>query len=754
MVFALCLVATIFSWIGFTRNIDEKIRAEVMLEADEVSYKIVECLNDHEQILRSGVGLFNISDSVSRNQWRIFVASLQLEQHHPGILGVGYSIWLRPEDVSANIKKIRDEGFPEYVIRPPGTRPFYTSIIYLEPFNWRNSRAFGYDMYSEPIRRDAMDRAVNEGVPTMASNITLVQETEKDKQAGLLMYLPVYRTGKPRDTPEQRRTALKGFVYSPIRVKDFVYGSLGKFPTNIGFEIYDGKMPRPDKKMFSSYASENVALPDSFRPLVSITKGIQVFGSNWIIVCKSLPAVEDKYSRANAYLILLAGLLISTLLTVIALFLVKNRDRALKMALIMTKELRDSEEKVRLILDTSCEGIVCLDLEGCCTLCNPAGVRMLGYHTQEELLGKNMHQLVHHSHEDGSSFPQEDCPCLRVLTDSVSYHSDSEVYWRYDGTCFPVEYWAEPHYRDRRVIGAVVTFMDITERRDNQKALLELNRGLESRVANEVAKNREKDRALMLSEKMATLGQLAAGVAHEINNPMGYIACNLNTLINYYEKIRKFDDIRQENCSCACSEMVAKNIFDSRNKLDIEYLLTEGIDLINESLEGVERVTKIVQELKGFSRMDKDELQPMALNGCLDRALTIAHNELKYVARVRNEFATVPDILCHPGQLNQVFVNLLVNAGQAIIESGEIVVKCWHDEKYVYASVSDTGCGMPEEVRARIFEPFYTTKEEGKGTGLGLSISYEIIKNHRGEITVESEVGKGTTFMVRLPLAV
>ncbi len=187
VVFAICFAATIYSWIGFSRNIDEKIRAEVLSEADEVSGKIVDCLNDHEQILRSGVGMFNATGTVTRNEWRIYVASLQLEQHHPGILGVGYSTWLRPDEVSANIKKIRDEGFPEYIIRPPGARPVYTSIIYLEPFNWRNSRAFGYDMYSEPVRRAAMDRAVNEGITSIASNITLVQETEKDIWCSLVV---------------------------------------------------------------------------------------------------------------------------------------------------------------------------------------------------------------------------------------------------------------------------------------------------------------------------------------------------------------------------------------------------------------------------------------------------------------------------------------------------------------------------------------------------------------------------------------
>ena len=245
------------------------------------------------------------------------------------------------------------------------------------------------------------------------------------------------------------------------------------------------------------------------------------------------------------------------------------------------------------------------------------------------------------------------------------------------------------------------------------------------------------------------MGQLAAGVAHEINNPMGYIASNLNILLNYYKNIARYDVFMQEHCACASKETIA----EIRSKLDLDYILEEGDDLIKESLEGAERVMKIVLELKAFSRMDKEELMPVALNGCLERALTIAHNELKYVATVRTEFSPVPEVLCNPGQLNQVFVNLLVNAGQAMTSPGEIVVRCCHDEKFVYASVSDTGSGMPEDVRERIFEPFYTTKEEGKGTGLGLSISHEIIKDHGGDIKVESELGKGTTFTVVLPLA-
>ncbi len=295
--------------------------------------------------------------------------------------------------------------------------------------------------------------------------------------------------------------------------------------------------------------------------------------------------------------------------------------------------------------------------------------------------------------------------------------------------------------------------LEIEERRNSQQLLEELNGNLAARVTAEVTKSRERDRASMQSEKMATLGQLAAGIAHEINNPMGYISNNLQMMIGYLDKISSFDRIQQEMCladpTCSAHEVVSV----SRKQLDMEYLLRDGADLIKESLNGAEQILTIVQELKGFSRMDGMEKQPVTLSDCLERALTVAHNQLKYVAAVRTEYAPTPRILGHPGQLNQVFLNLLVNAGQAITAPGEIVVKCWHDESFVYASVSDTGSGMSEEVRERIFDPFFTTKDMDKGTGLGLSISHEIIKNHRGEITVTSEPGLGTTFTVKLPLA-
>ncbi len=301
---------------------------------------------------------------------------------------------------------------------------------------------------------------------------------------------------------------------------------------------------------------------------------------------------------------------------------------------------------------------------------------------------------------------------------------------------------------------------EVVQRRMGQELLQQqqqqlelLNTKLEERVADEVKKNRGKEQALMQSEKMASIGQLAAGVAHEINNPMGFISCNLRTLAEYFDQLIQFDKVLQENGRDGLPLEALELIERSRLSLEIDEIFADGAELIDESLDGAKRVAKIVQDLKSFSRMDTLESGPVSLDRCLESALTICINELKYVATIRKEYEPLPEVLCHSGQLNQVFLNLLINAGQAIVPPGEIVLKCWHEASFVYASVSDTGQGIPEAIRDRIFEPFFTTKDVGKGTGLGLSISYEIIKKHGGEIMVESVVGSGTTFTVKLPSA-
>ncbi len=285
----------------------------------------------------------------------------------------------------------------------------------------------------------------------------------------------------------------------------------------------------------------------------------------------------------------------------------------------------------------------------------------------------------------------------------------------------------------------------------DQYRLLKENQRLKAAIAAVVEKNLEKDLALMRSEKMAAIGQLAAGVAHEINTPMGYISCNLTVLATYQEQIVRFIHDRRISGGHAPTATPAETVAADRESQAMESILEDLPELIKETLEGAERITKIVKDLKNFSRVDKLEHEAVTLTSCLESALTICFNTLKKVARIRKEYEAGPKVLCHPGQLNQVFLNLLLNAGQSMVEPGEVVLKVRHDDHFVYASVSDTGGGIPGEIMSRIFDPFFTTKEVGKGTGLGLSISSEIINKHNGELLVESVVGVGTTFTVKLP---
>ena len=242
------------------------------------------------------------------------------------------------------------------------------------------------------------------------------------------------------------------------------------------------------------------------------------------------------------------------------------------------------------------------------------------------------------------------------------------------------------------------------------------------------------------------------GVAHEINNPMGFIISNLNSLDKYTKKITEFIRAQDDAIgTCNCAGAARTPLTEARRSLKIDYVLDDSPTLIAESLEGAERVKRIVQDLKSFSRIDGTEYSAVDLNNVMDSTLNIVWNELKYKATVRKDYGPIHAIRCNPGQLGQVFMNLLLNAVQAIPESGEIGIRTWDDGSVVHVAISDTGVGIPEEKLHRIFEPFFTTKEVGAGTGLGLSIVYDIVKKHKGEIEVASEVGKGTVFTINIP---
>jgi signal transduction histidine kinase len=338
------------------------------------------------------------------------------------------------------------------------------------------------------------------------------------------------------------------------------------------------------------------------------------------------------------------------------------------------------------------------------------------------------------------------------------------------------------------IIGAIETLQDISERKIAEAALLkaqteieevveqrtaqlaEVNHKLREDVArreaaeqsllnrnNELnllnAKLTDAQEHLVQSEKLASIGQLAAGVAHEINNPIGYIFSNFGTLEKYLGDLFLMLEIYAQWEEKTSDQNMIAQLKVARDDVELDFLKEDIPVLMKESREGIVRVREIVQNLKDFSRVDQTtDWQFSNLNLGIETTLNVVHNEVKYKADVVRELSEIPDVQCMPSQINQVVMNLIVNAAHAMgPQRGVITLRSGQLEDKVWFEVADTGSGIPAEVLPKIFDPFYTTKPIGKGTGLGLSMSYGIVQKHNGTIEVKTEIGKGTTFRVTLP---
>ncbi|MFZ2162498.1 MAG: ATP-binding protein [Sideroxyarcus sp.] len=312
-----------------------------------------------------------------------------------------------------------------------------------------------------------------------------------------------------------------------------------------------------------------------------------------------------------------------------------------------------------------------------------------------------------------------------------------------------VDYITKPYHLPI-ILGRVRTQIELKRARDGLRGQ---NACLEAEVAKRLKEIQQVHIQLMQSEKMAAIGQLAAGIAHEINNPVGFVKSNLKTLDTYRQDILELLDAYEtlEN-ACSSNEAALLKVRTIKQQKDIGFLRTDIGQLIAESRQGMARVTKIVSDLKDFAHAENQEWLLADLNSGIDSTLNIVWNEIKYHCTLNKDYGDIPKIYCMPSQINQVLLNLLVNAAQAIPEKGEITIRTGQVGEEVFIAIADTGSGIPPENLARIFEAFFTTKPVGKGTGLGLAISFDIVQKHKGRIEVESTVGKGTTFTVWLPV--
>ena len=299
---------------------------------------------------------------------------------------------------------------------------------------------------------------------------------------------------------------------------------------------------------------------------------------------------------------------------------------------------------------------------------------------------------------------------------------------------------------------------EVDKRREIEKQL----RRSKSELQNTIKQLQKTQAQIIQSEKMASIGQLAAGVAHEINNPVAFVSSNLNTMAQYQTQLadilrKSMEVVNALNNGGKSGQLpealsaASVEVQELAEEMDLEFLYEDFPQLIEESLEGAVRIRKIVSDLKDFAHPGEQERTAADINQGLETTINIVWNEIKYKAELVRDYGDIPPVISYPQQINQVFMNLLVNAAQAIKKDGEIVVKTRHVDDHVIVQISDNGCGIPEDIKPKIFDPFFTTKEIGKGTGLGLNMAYNIIKRHNGSIEVASSVDNGTTFTIILP---
>jgi len=430
-------------------------------------------------------------------------------------------------------------------------------------------------------------------------------------------------------------------------------------------------------------------------------------------------------------------------------------------------ELEASERRHRALVTTASKagvGIAVIQNDGkrkgVFKFVNSGIAKFTGY-TTDELLNMNMMEIIHpDSHEEIWKLYTQKSPKDEVRS-TYQFWSITK-----GGEKIPIEISTGVTEFDGKK--ALVCYArNISEKVRAEEQMRNTSQNLEKMVEERTAELKKTlddlqntQSQLVQSEKMASIGQLAAGVAHEINNPVGYVKSNLGTINEYRQDLMKllrqyqnleaiFEKKKMTTRSRTLREAF-NNIRGVKDEIDLMYIIDDHKNVIEESLEGMERVTKIVADLKDFAHMDKAKLEYSDINKGIESTLNIVWNELKYKAKVIKELGDIPLVKCYPQRLNQVFMNILVNAAHAIDDKGEIRVNTMADNGHVEIRISDTGCGIAPEVIPKIYDPFFTTKDVGKGTGLGLNVAYNIIEKHRGSIDVESQVGKGTTFKIRL----
>ncbi len=695
-------------WRHFENQSTEREERRFERRVNETIQDITDRLERYKMILQGGAGVFMASEEVSREEWRAYVEYRRVQTLFPGIHGLGFAPVIRRAELEEHIRSMRSEGFPDYTVWPEGERDEYTPVIYLEPMNERLRRVIGYDMFSEAVRRAAMTRARDTGEVSISGRVRLVGETEKDTQPGFLMYVPVYGKGTAVSSPEERRAAIRGYVYGAFRMKGFIKGIFGQSNPMVCFRIYDGVGISSATLMYESHVDAGATDPHvSRRPRFIATKTLDLYGHQWTLTLESTPLFEAEADLLTPKIIFGGGILISLLLFLLLRNLESVGVRAMSLAREMTAALRESEARYQILTDNLSVGV---SLIGPGMEVLAANATLRGWFPG---LDPETHPLCFTVYSTPPlTEPCEGCPVVMAYQDGEVHMAERPALTSLGErllriTAVPVR------GADGRIIHVHATLEDITQQKQLEQETI-------AREAAEEA-NRQKSRFL-------------SHMSHEIRTPM-------NAILGFAQILEHDPSLTP------------------RQKEQVRSILRSGNHLL-----------KLINDILDLSKIEAGHVELRPVVFCLADLMEELEMMFRSRAQAKHlQFLVDRDedlpsyVNADEGKLRQVLINLVGNAIK-FTERGGVALRVRSEPPQarpegdkrslrLVFEVEDSGPGIPESELERIFDSFQQGQAVANagGTGLGLAISRRFVEMMGGRLMVESVVGKGSVFRFDVP---
>jgi PAS domain S-box-containing protein len=708
------LAATLLTWYASSAREDAAERVQFEFVANNLVGDVTDRLQINVQALWGAAGLLAANPDVTRAQWRAYVDALQLPERLSGTSALGYAKRVSAQEQAAHVAEMRRQGFENYAIWPAGGRGEAVVVTYIEPLVDRLVPVLGYDVASGGAERGAaLERARDTGEPTLSSRITLLRRPD---EPSFILFLPIYRGGAHPASVEERREALTGYVYAAFRASEFIQSrgiAQQAAQANAALEIFDGPVAQEEHLLFRS-----PDFPQALPPSVYATTVAElVAGRTWLFRIAALRPFTQYLQSQAPFLILISGLLISALASAVVGTLAVNRAQAVEAnerlradmvrRLHAEEQLRQSETKYRQLFDSIPLPIFAIDRA---TLryveVNEAAVEKYGF-SHAEFAGMHISDIR----------PPEDVPFMLRYMESVRNEAQYGGEFRHrlkSGELIDVDVTGHNIDLDGRQ-ATIVLANDITARKAAQRALA------------------ESEQQLRQAQKLEAIGQLTGGIAHEFNNILTVITGTI--------------------------EVLADGVTHNPTLVTIARLIDDA----------AQRGADLTRGLLAFARRQSLEPRATDINALVAGASKLLRSTLGEHIEIRSKLdAELWPAFVDPSQLTTALLNLAINARDAMAEGGVLALETANIEldeayaraaddvkpgAYVMIAVSDTGGGIPEAIREKVLEPFFTTKEVGKGTGLGLSMVYGFIKQSGGHLQIYSEQGYGTSVKIYLPRA-